>query len=36
MQNRLIAIGDIHGERHKLNNLLEKLDIKLPGTHTML
>ena len=27
MQSRLIAIGDIHGEIYKLNNLLEKLNI---------
>ena len=36
MQNRLIAIGDIHGEIHKLNNLLEKLDIKPDDTIVLL
>ena len=34
--NRLIAIGDIHGEIHKLNNLLEKLDIKPDDTIVLL
>lgn len=29
---RLIAIGDIHGEIYKLNNLLAKLDIKSDDT----
>ena len=28
MRNRLIAIGDIHGEYFKLASLLDKLDIK--------
>ena len=28
MNGRLIAIGDIHGEYYKLENLLEKLDIQ--------
>ncbi|MBO6088384.1 serine/threonine protein phosphatase [bacterium] len=28
MQNRLIAVGDIHGEIGKLNSLLDKLDLK--------
>ena len=28
MSNRLIAIGDIHGEIEKLNSLLDKLDLQ--------
>ena len=28
MQNRLIAVGDIHGEIDKLNSLLNKLDLQ--------
>ena len=28
MRNRLIAIGDIHGEVEKLNSLIDKLDLQ--------
>lgn len=28
MRNRLIAIGDIHGEVGKLNSLIDKLDLQ--------
>ena len=34
--SRLIAIGDIHGEIHKLNSLLEKLNLDKSDTIVFL
>ncbi len=36
MKNRLIAVGDVHGEYYKLENLLKKIDIEPDDTFVFL